>query len=179
MKTKKRREMLFGSDKPYIRELEIFNNGAYGRDMAILWGAYKTGSFELEEDLSQEEFADTIQSLLSSYNIGWMVEDRTAKLQDGRGATAIILGNENGYEVEPNFFFFSWATTRNKLRIVVQFLNMMRYSKDFGVITVKGLDEDKKFLNRIERYGVLKYLATMPKGVPNGNRHIYYTHGRA
>ena len=172
-KTSEKRKMLFRSEKPHVRELKMPD------DLGILWAAYKTNSFELESGLTQTEFADTIDKLLFNYNIGWMVEDRTSKLSNGRGAVALILGNSNSYEVEPEFFFFSWATTRAKLRVAVQFLNMMRYSRDFGVVTVNGLDEDKKFLNRIERFGVLTYLATMPKGTANGNRHIYYTHGRA
>ena len=178
MKPKDRRERLFGKDRPLIRELDLLSPNGYGKDMAILWGAYKTGSFPLEEDMSQQEFAETIKSLLKGYNIGWMIEDRTAKFSNGTGSIALVLGVEDGFEVEPEFYFFSWASTRNKLRVVVQFLHMMRYSKDFGVITIKALDEDKKFMNRIERYGVLKFLATMPKGDPTGNKHIYYSHGR-
>lgn len=170
--TKHKRDMLFRSEKPFVRQFKAET------DMAILWAAYKTGSFDLEEGLTQEEFAATMYTSLANYNIGWIIEDRTAKLSTGRGAVALVLGNENGYEVEPEFYFFSWATPRSKLRSSVQFLNMMRYSRDFGVVTINGLDEDKRFLNRIERFGVLKYLATMPKGDPKGNRHIYYTHGR-
>jgi len=57
---KELRDRLFKKGRPRFRKAELVSPDGYGKDMKILWAAYKAGSFEAPLDMTQEQFADWI-----------------------------------------------------------------------------------------------------------------------
>lgn len=179
MRAKERRDRLFRRRKPNVRPLEAYDEqGNPGRDLAILWAAYRMGSFDIEEELSQEDFTERLLAMLESYHGGWIVEDVHNGFVDGEGPIGVILAVYNGWEMEPQFDWFQWASVRNLLRGMVGFLQMMRYNRDVGVVNVNTLKRHKRLFDRVAQYGVLNYVGKIPHGDARGDRLIYYVRGR-
>lgn len=177
MKPKERRDRLFKSSRPNIREMSLVDQQGYTQDMSILWGAYKQGSFKIPE-VSQEEFADYMMSEVNPYQKKWLIEDANTKYESGYGPVAMVCAAYNGWELEPHLEVFDWATKRNILRLAVSFFQMMRYDKSVGIVNVYSLKKTKNLFNHIAKYGVLKYAAKIPDGDERGDRYIYYIRGR-
>jgi len=177
MKPKERRDRLFKASRPNIREMSLIDEQGYTKDMGILWGAYKQGSFDMPE-VSQEDFAEFMMQEIQPYKKKWLIEDNNAKYADGYGPVGMMCAVYNGWELEPHFEPFSWASPRNTLRAVVSFLQMMRYDKDVGIVNVYSLKDGKGFFNHVSEYGVLKYATKIPNGDVKGDRYIYYIRGR-
>lgn len=177
MKPKERRDRLFKSSRPNIREMRLANQQGYTRDMAILWGAYKQGSFNLPET-SQEEFAQIMMSATGPYEKKWLIEDSNNKFEDGYGPIGMVCAAYNGWELIPSLEMFSWSSPRNSLRAAVSFLQMMRYDKTVGIVSINSLKNEKSFYNHVSKYGVLRFAAKIPDGDENGDKYIYYIRGR-
>lgn len=158
--------------------MEITDGDQWGRDMGVLWAAYRMGSFNMEEGLSQEELTEYFLDLFSKYHYGWMIEDRHNGFSDQWGPVGFMLGVYNGWELEPHFEGFQWSSTRNILRAIVSFLQMIRYQKEIGVVNVHCLKQDKRFYDRVCQYGVLSYVGRIPHGDIRGDRFIYCVRGR-
>lgn len=178
MKPKQKRDRLFKSSRPNVRPLELFADNGYGKDMAILWAAYKKDSFSDMPEMDQEEFGEFITDMVSGYNNGWIVEDSNSNFSDGSGAIALVLAAQNDWELEPHFEKFTWATPRNILRGAVSFLQMMRYSKDVGIVNLYSLKKSKHLFDHLTEYGVARYVGRVPHGDFRGDRYIYYTRGK-
>jgi len=177
MKPKERRDRLFKASRPNIREMSLVDQQGYTRDMAILWGAYKQGSFNIPET-SQEGFADVMTKTMEGFSRKWIVEDKNSQFKDGYGPVGLMYATYNGWELQPHFEPFSWASTRNRLRSMVSFLQMMRYDKSVGIVNIHSLKDGRNFYNHVQKYGVLKYAAKIPDGDERGDKYIYYIRGR-
>jgi hypothetical protein len=177
---KEKRDRLFRVSRPHIRPLELLNGETYGKDMAILWAAYKLGSFgeRIEQGLDQKAFANLFITISSGYNLGWIIEDKNKQFKEGQGPIGLILAVYNGWELEPHFEKFQWASARNILKSFVSFLQMMRYDKTVGIVNVYSLKSSKNLFDHVCQYGVLRFAAKIPKGDVRGDRYIYYTHGK-
>lgn len=176
MTPKERRDRLFKSSRPNVRPLDFSNM----KDMAILWEAYQRGSFpDLPEDMMKPDFISTMIDVSNNYHMSWMIEDKTSAFADETVPVGMMMAVSNGWELEPHFEGFKWATARNKLRSVAAFLQMMRYDKDVGIVNVYSLKKDKRFFKHLAKnYGVLNYLGLIPHGDARGDRHIFYVRGR-
>lgn len=177
MTPKERRDRLFKSSRPNVRELDFSN----AKDMAVLWEAYKRDTFSsmLPDEMEKPEFINAMMQVLSGYNAGWMIEDKTPAFKDEAAPVGIMVAAANDWEMEPHFEPFPWATSRNRLRAVTAFLQKMRYDKDVGIVNVHALNKDKRFFKHIAKnYGVLNYLGRIPHGDARGDRHIFYVRGR-
>ncbi len=179
-KPKEFRDILFKKDRPNIRPLEIYTDSGIGKDMGILWAAYKKGSFlKLPADLDKDEFSILFENIVSQYTKGWIIEDSNASFSDNYGAVGFVLAVSNDWELEPHFEKFSWSTKRNTLRSCVSFFQMMKYNKDIGIVNVLTSDnDDKRYFKKLNKYGVLNFVGTVPKGDINGDRHIFYVKGK-
>ena len=173
MKPKQRRDRLFKFSRPNIREVTLIDENGYTKDMGILWGAYGNNM-----GATQKEFADIMTEELKAHDKSWLVEDKNASYENGYGAVGLLYGQYDGWELTPTFDIFEWATPRNTLRAVVSFLQMMRYNKDIGIVSVHSPSKTKRFFNHIQKYGVLKYVAKLPNGNADGDRYMYYLRGR-
>ena len=133
--------------------MDVGSESAYGRDMKILWAAYKAGSFDLP-DWDQTEFANHIIDHLSKYDSVWIVEDLN-KVFSGRGPVAVILVRTDGSMLIPDVDYFKWATHRNVLRTAVTFFQWIRYSKDVGVCVFGSNSKSKNLYERMREYGIM------------------------
>ena len=174
MKPKERRDRLFKTSRPNIREMSLVDQQGYTKDMAVLWGAYQQKE---DNPISQQDFAYQVESQLGSYDRKWVIEDNNT-FCSGYGPVGIVYAKYNGWELEPYFEPFAWASKRNILRSAVSFLQMMRYDKEVGIVNVYSLKDDKSFFNHVSKYGVLKYATKIPDGVEDGDKYIYYIRGR-
>ena len=160
MKPEHLRNRVFRSGKPVIRELNIDDL----KDFRWLWAAYLMGSFDLPEDLSQEEFTRKLLEILSFYQMAWIIEDKNAHFQDGEGPIALVAANFTGWKMMPHFTAFHWATPRNILRANVAFLHKMQYRKEIGVIVVSTQKEHRNFYQRLGKYlPRLEFSGRIPK----------------
>lgn len=170
---KELRERLFRKSRPQARRLEILDGESYSKDLAILWAAYKAGSFPLAEGLSQEEFVDRIEQSMKRYQHSWLIDDDNRAFGSGRGPVALVGANTIGLIVEPNALFFKWATKRNMIRVSVAFLNMIRHSKKTGIVIVRTEKTRVALPNHLKRYDMLYYV-----GKAADNEHLYSLRGR-
>ncbi len=134
--------------------MDIGDESSYGKDMAILWAAYKAGSFALPEGWGQEEFAEKIVAHFSLFDSIFMVEDANPAF-NGRGAVAVILVTADRDMVRPDIDYFKWATRRNVLRTTVAFFQWIRYSKDVGLCVFGSTAKSRKLYERMREYGIM------------------------
>ena len=175
MRPKQLRDRVFRSGKPIIRELDLEDLG----DVKWLWAAYLKGSFNLPEDLTQEEFTQKLLEILSFYDYAWMIEDYNSQYNDGRGPIGWVAANYNGWKLMPHFTAFSWATPRNILKANVAFLQKMQYRKDIGVIVVSTYKKHQKFYKRLGNYlPMLEFSGRIPKGTPRGDDYLFSMRGQ-
>lgn len=170
---KELRERLFKRSRPEARRLEILDGEAYSKDLGILWAAYKAGSFKYPDELTQEEFVLQIEESMKRYQHSWLLYDDSKAFSSGRGPVALIGANTLGLIVEPVCVFFKWATPRNKLRVSVAFLNMIRHSKKTGIVLVRTEKSKMTLPDHLKRYDMLYYV-----GKTGENDYLYSVRGR-
>lgn len=156
-----------------MRRLEIMDGEQYSKDMAVLWAAYKAGSFNLPKDLSQEDFVQAAEKIVSNYGQMWVVDDECGAFKDGKGPIAIVGTNVDGLQVMAEGQPFRWAKKKHLIRASVAFLQMIRYSKKTGVCFVKGAQPQYRFLRALQKYDVLHYI-----GKVDDNGYLFSVRGR-
>lgn len=145
----------------------------YSKDISILWAAYKAGSFQLPEELSQQEFINQVEGNLEQYGNTWIVDDDTTVFASKRGPVAMVSTTSAGLIVEPRFVFFKWAKPRTILRVVVSFLNMIKHSTKTGIILVRVTKDKMLMPAHLKAYDLLHYL-----GRAGENEYLYSLRGR-
>ena len=122
--------------------------------MGVIWAAYKAGSLpQIPEGIEQEEFAQIVTDWLARFQSSLIIEDYTKAFKSGRGPVAMIVVANDGEIIKPFGLSFTWATVRNKLRSLVSFLQMVKYSSDVGLCVLYGTFEEDNILQRQRRYG--------------------------
>lgn len=175
--TKDKRDRLFRKSRPHFRPLQIYDGDKYHKDIGILWTAYQEGCFhELTRDLEQSDFAIEVEKLTQSHEL-WMAEDDNDSYASHKGPIAFVSISGDGWRVEPHCEFFPWTSTRNKLRSMVAFFQMIRYKK-IGVCIVRSLKEHTPLHNKCKEYGVLFYVGEIVNGDPRGDEYIYSVRGK-
>jgi len=170
---KAKRDRLFKKSKPFIRRLEIMDGEQYSKDIAILWAAYKAGSFALPPELTQGEFIEQVEKNIEQYVNTWIVDDDSNVFAAKRGPVAMVSTVSADLIVEPRFLFFKWAKPKNILRAMVSFLNMIRHSKKTGIILLRVGKENMLLPNHMKSYDLLHYI-----GRSSDNEYLYSVRGR-
>lgn len=173
---KERRDRLFKSGRPFIRSLQIYDNGKYHKDIGILWVAHKRQPFySIQKDLTQEQFAKEISDLATQAEL--LIAEDINKEYKGSGPVALIGVKSDGWKIEPHAEFFKWATPKNVLKVSVAFFQMARYRK-IGVCVVYSLNDSVPLFDKCCKYGVLKPVGQIPNGDPRGDEFIYSIRGK-
>jgi len=154
---KEKRDLLFKKSKPAFKPIEVLDGEGYSKDLGYLWAAYKKGSFPMPMGLTEKDFAESIEQLSGVAKL-WLVEDTHSGFKSGRGPTALITTRISGLVVEPKAIHFQWASKRNRVRAVVGFLNMLRYSKKTGIVLAKCDKDEAPFFHKLKDYEVLYYM---------------------
>ena len=170
---KERRDRLFKKGRPHFRKAELVSGDAYGRDMGLLWAAYKAGSFNAKQGLSQDEFAEWILAHAQLFNELWIGEDESKAFAGNRGGVSVVGVNYQNLLVTVEGQVFKWATKRNILRLCVGFLHMVTHSKKTGVCMVKVNNENQKLADHMKEYGLLHFV-----GRTGENEYLYSVRGR-
>lgn len=145
----------------------------YGRDMGVLWAAYKAGSFEAPEGMTQELFAEWILGQSKVFNDLLIGEDHSQAYKGGMGPVGIVGVNQQNLLVEAVGQSFKWATKRNVLRLSVAFLHMITLSKKTGVCMVKTNGKTQLVADHMKKYRLLFYVGKTAK-----DEHLYAVRGR-
>lgn len=174
-KPKQARDRLFKTGKPEIRPVEE-------SDLAVLWAAYKLSegedSLKALGEMDQEQFTDKIIQYISSKYAAWMIEDNNYKYKDGYGPVGLMVASYNGWEMEPHFMPFPWATPRNRMKSIVGFMMMARYEKGVGVLNVYTGEEGRDFFSRVgKKYGVMYFVGKVPRGMYGDDKYYFYGRG--
>ena len=176
MTQKEKRDRLFKSGRPLIRPLQIYDGEKYHKDIGILWVAYsKEPFYSFPEGLSKTEFVEVIKEMVSTREV-MMIDDTNSEYRES-GPVAMITVQTDGWKIEPHTSIFPWATTRNKLRGVVSFFQMVRYKK-IGVCIIYSLQQSKSLFDKCIKYGVLHYVGKIVNGDPRGDEYIYSVRGK-
>ena len=174
MTPKERRDRLFKKSRPHFRKADLVNlDGSYGSDMGILWAAYKAGSFQAPQDLTQESLAEWFVESARKFNGFWIGEDESKAFKGGKGAVAVVGTFTDGLLVSLVGQPLKWATKRNMLRSCVAFLHMITKSNKTGVCMVKGNKSTQPLLDHMKHYGLLYYV-----GKTNPDEYLYSVRGR-
>lgn len=175
MTPREKRERLFRNSKPYFREFNFYDGSDYHKDLKILWVAHKYRPFYgVPEGLTEQQFASFIGSVDSEAVI---VEDDN-KQYSGQGPIGIITIVSNDWKIEPHVEFFPWATPRNVLRTVVQFMQWARNSRKIGCVMAYSLEHTKHLFDKACEYGVLHYVGKIINGDPRGDEYLYSVKGK-
>lgn len=157
---------------PKIREFDPFDKEQ--KDLKVLWAAYMRGSFSaMPKNLEQYEFIEELERVYATSHNVLILEDFN-KINHGKLAPVAILTEViyDGWTLEPHADFFSWATSRNKLRCIVNYLRHARQLDGVGVCLVKCLKEDVLFFERVREYNVLFPLSRFDKEFYKNNEDI-------
>lgn len=166
-----KRQRLFKHSRPLIRKYEPKDNG-------FLWAAYQKDSLPLPKGLSQEAFLVEVAKRFGSFNLLWIIEDRNRSFKAGSGQIGVVGIKTDGWNFEPEAYFFKWATPKNVLRASVGFFQMIRHQKDVGVCRVEVLQKDKALLEHMKNYGVLFFRGRIPLGSSSGDTFIFSIDGK-
>lgn len=173
MTPKERRDRLFKSSRPFIRSLQIYDQGNYHKDIGVLWVAHKRRPFySLKSSLTQEQFAQDISTIAQRSEL-LIVEDENRQHK----AVALIGIGSNGWKIEPHVEFFQWANPKNILRTSVAFFQMVRYRK-IGACVVFCLQDSIKLFDKCCTYGVLNKVGVIANGDPRGDETVYSVRGK-
>lgn len=177
MTSKEKRDQLFRKSRPLIRQVQIYEDDKYHKDIGILWAAYSERPFyDFPKELTQKEFVSRIEEI--TQQIDWMfAEDKTVAFESLFGPVALIAVSTDGWRIEPHTIFFPWATARNKLRVSISFFQMARYKK-IGVCIVRCLENSVTLFNHCRDYGVLHYVGKIVNGDPRGDEYVYSVRGK-
>ena len=134
--------------------MDIGDEQSYGKDMGVLWAAYKAGSFALPAGWEQSEFAQRIVDYFSIFDSVFIVEDKNPAFQE-RGPVAVILVTSDREVIRPDIDYFKWATGKNMLRTTVAFFQWVRYSKDVGLCVICATSKSRKMFERMREYGIM------------------------
>ena len=173
MTPKERRDRLFKKGKPLARKLVILNGEGYSKDVGILWAAYKAGSFEFPEGMTQEDFVAAVSGLIDQYGQAWIMDDVNISFSDKRGQVCIVFATIVGLLVEARFGFFRWATKRNILRVTASFLNMIKNSSKTGICIVRTDKDRRNLCDHLKQYDLLYYIGRSAE-----NEYLYSIRGR-
>lgn len=168
---KERRSRLFRKSRPLVRPYESRDNG-------FLWAAYQNGAFDFQRDLTQEQFLLEIGKQYGAFPLVWIVEDESRHFRAGRGQIALVAIRTDGWTYEPHATFFPWARKRNVLRACVSFFQMVRYQKDIGCCLVRCDKEQSRFVNHMQKFGVLFPRGRIPFGNAKGDVWIFSINGK-
>ena len=173
MSPKRWRERLL-ENRPNARAFVLFEDGKFTKDAAILWSAYRAGSFpDLPAGLSAEDFGAALSALAERYTEMYLIDDFNPVFDGKLGPVAFAGVRRNDAVLDLEGQAFKWATPLNCLRCAVCFLHKQSWSKQVGVCLVRTTEDMKRFLDRIRKYGVLFYLGPASKG-----NHLYWVRGR-
>jgi hypothetical protein len=171
---KERKSRIFKKSRPHFRKADLMNlDGSYGDDMKILWAAYKAGSFQAPEGMTDAQFAEWILANARLFQNVWLAEDESKAFKSGKGAIAVVCTNNQGLMVTVEGQPFKWATRKNILRTAVGFLHMVTMSHKTGIVMVKGNEKTRSFLDHLGKYKLLFYV-----GKTNTNEFLYSVRGR-
>lgn len=173
MTAKERRDRLFKKGRPRFRKAELVTTDGYGKDMKILWAAYKAGSFEADDGMTQEQFAEWILAHAKAFKDLLLGEDRSSAYQGDYGPVGVVGVNQDGLLVNASGQAFKWATKRNILRMSVSFLHMITHSKKTGVCMVKADRKTQKLADHMKDYKLLFFI-----GKTGENEFLYGVRGR-
>lgn len=135
-------------------------------DRAILYEAYKDGSFDMPEGMSYIEFIRFAEEKFSGYNSIWMVIDSEKPI-------AVVVIRSDGYVIEPHVEFFNNATPAAILRSTTRFFQWVGTDDSVGACVVKCLDKSKGLFQKMCEYGMLLYVGKIPNGHPDGDEYLY------
>lgn len=173
MSPKELRDRLFKKGRPRFRKAELVATDGYGKDMKILWAAYKAGSFQADPGMTQEQFAAWIMAHAGCFKDLLIGEDRSLAFEGGMGPVVVVGVNQEGLLVNAEGQAFKWATKRNILRLSVAFLHMVTHSKKTGVCMVKTDGKTQKLADHMKSYKLLFYV-----GKTGENEYLYAVRGR-
>lgn len=169
-----KREGLFRKSKPVLRLFTSHEDNELGPDMGILWAAYKSGSFEFGP-MDQHTFASFILQRLQGLGV-WLMEDENKGFRKGSGPVCIVTIRSNGWKIEPEVHWFSWATKRNKLRCATAFIQKTCYDKSVGCCEFRA--SEGKLLHHVKKYvPKLRFAGKIWFGTPAGDQFIYSIKG--
>jgi hypothetical protein len=168
---KERRDRLFKNGKPLVRKLSLLNGEGYSKDAAILWAAYKAGSFSLPPDLTQEQFIEAMEAFFSRFAQVWIVDDKNPSFSGKQGQVGLVFTNMVEMIVDAQFGYFKWATKRNILRSTASFLNMIKNSSKTGICMVRT--EKRTLCDHLKDYDLLYYV-----GRSSEKEYLYSIRGR-
>lgn len=175
MKPKEKRDRLFKSGRPLIRPLVVREGAGYSKDVGILWVAHQHNPFYgFEKD--KETFLDQLETFSDRVSF-YMIEDKNTEFKE-QGPIGFLYVYNNDWEIEPHVIYFPWATTRNKLKGLVAFLQMVRYSRAIGVCVIHARRDFVPLLDKAKEYGVVHYVGRILNGYGEGDKFIYSVKGK-
>jgi len=143
-----------------------------------MWVSYQKNPFEgMPEGLSQEQFAQWAEDFSRTFELV-VSEDYNNSYKDGYGIIAVGKVENNGWKYEPHVQFLTWATKKNKLRTIVSFLQMIRYSRKIGCCVLSILSPYKNLYDHVIKYGVLHYVGKIVNGDERGDVYLYSVRGK-
>lgn len=177
LRPRERRERLFKSGRPIIRNLEFYNGTEYHDDIKTIWVAYsKSECYAMPPGLKQDEFIDTLKGFNEAAPL-FIADDYNKSYKSGKGPVMIFQIDGNDWKITPHAQVFPWATKRNILRCAVSFLHMMKYKK-VGVCVIHSLKSSVPLFDKCVEYGVLFKSGMIANGDPRGDEFIYSIRGK-
>lgn len=143
--------------------------------MRWLWAAYQMDVWEeiFPKNMNRDMFTEKLMELLGSVDMDWIIEVKTER---GLRPVGIILGQFRAADraVEPHVDFFPWATLRNKLETMAQYITDVGKQYKIFVYT----DKEDRFWKRIWKYRMLRKGCSINDYFSAGEpADFYYTPG--
>lgn len=146
-------------------------------DKQWLWAAYRHGEADFAPDafpkgLEQKDFDAIAEKVIDSIDYPYLMKgyvEEKGIIPVGLAATRIV-----NYHVEPHFFWFWWATPRNKYEATFKFFDKLREDAPF-VISVEKDGDSFRMAEHLKKAGIMKRIGTSCNWEPNKIMALYET----
>jgi hypothetical protein len=140
-----------------LRRRPAFRPVSSKNDFGWLWAAYQKGAFpKITEGLTAREFLETMAVLIANIDSCDLLFAPTYR---GTIPVGMVAAELTDHRMNPEFIFFPWASARNKLESIVNYVNEFR--RGFLIMQASP-EEEWRFYTHLAKYGILHRVGKVP-----------------
>lgn len=121
----------------------------------------------MPEGMKPTEFKTRTLDLIESVDLAYTL---LAPTDRGEIPVGLMICAVNGHRLQPHVLWFAWASPRNRLESVVNFINEMRKIWNIGISVEAG---DWEFFTHVCRHGILERIGKWKGYFTDGDAMLY------
>lgn len=141
--------------------------------LSSCWAAAQSGAFKgfnIPPDLKGDEFGDALLEALSV--VGQEAVLAFVNYGNSRRAVALFTWTGDDRRIQPQVFWFPWASPRNKLEATLRFIDEARRGEKLVLWYVR--ERDEKFFRHLAFYGMMRFCGRVDSYFDDGKPALLF-----